>query len=51
MRWLLALLLVIVQAFSVAAQEDKDRITRYLEDTLSDLGREVRLPRVRTRLP
>jgi translocation and assembly module TamB len=43
MRWILAAILVIVQALGVAAQEDKDRITRYLEETLSDLGRDVRI--------
>ena len=43
MRWLLASLLVIVQVFAAAAQDDKDRITQYLEQALSDLGREVRI--------
>lgn len=43
MRWVLAAMLVIAQALNAAAQEDKDRITRYLEETLSDLGREVRI--------
>jgi len=43
MRWVLAFLLVMAQALPAAAQEDKDRITQYLEQVLSDLGRDVRI--------
>jgi len=43
MRWFLILLMVIVQAVSAAAQDDKGLITEYLQDALSDLGREVQI--------
>ena len=43
MRWLFASIFLIAQAISAAAQDDKGRITQYLEEALSDLGREVRI--------
>ena len=43
MRWLFAIFLVVSTALSAHAQEDKDRITRYLQDALSGLGRDVQI--------
>ncbi len=43
MRWILTIMLVLMQAIPAAAQDDKDRITRYIEEALSDQGREVRI--------
>jgi len=43
MRWFLAAILVVFQAVSAVAQEDKDRITQYLEQALSGLGRDVQI--------
>ncbi len=43
MRWILTILLILMQAMTAAAQDDKDRITRYIEEALSDQGREVRI--------
>ncbi|MFZ7092628.1 translocation/assembly module TamB domain-containing protein [Primorskyibacter sp. 2E233] len=41
MRWIVAVFLVLLQTLSTSAQEDKDRLTRYLEGALSGLGRQV----------
>ncbi|WGW03615.1 translocation/assembly module TamB domain-containing protein [Tropicibacter oceani] len=41
MRWFLVACLVFLQTLAASAQEDKDRITRYLEEALSGAGRQV----------
>ncbi|WP_425098156.1 translocation/assembly module TamB domain-containing protein [Tropicibacter sp. S64] len=42
MRWLLAAFLIFLSTLAAVAQEeDKDRLTRFLEDTLSGAGRQV----------
>ncbi|MCF6233820.1 MAG: translocation/assembly module TamB domain-containing protein [Rhodobacteraceae bacterium] len=44
MRWFLAIFLVMGQAIGAAAQDDdKGRLTKYLEQALSELGREVQI--------
>ena len=43
MRFFLVSCLAVFYAFAAFAQDDKTRLTRYLEDTLSGLGREVQI--------
>ena len=43
MRWLLASLLILCLALPASAQEDKDRITRFLQGALSGAGRDVQI--------
>ena len=43
MRWIMACFLLLATVASAHAQEDKDRITRYLQDALSGLGRDVQI--------
>jgi len=43
MRWILTTLFLVFQAVSALAQDDKGLITEYLQDALSDLGREVNI--------
>ncbi|SHK20522.1 autotransporter secretion inner membrane protein TamB [Shimia gijangensis] len=43
MRWILTIWLLLMPLSALANEEDKGRLTRFLEDTLSGAGREVQI--------